>query len=135
MGRWFRSPVRNLRSRGGWSGVVGDSGYGRGAVAGENGLAAGWGRCFVLPVAVFPLQDNYLVLARAFFPVLLAANWASVRTSLRSTALIPALLVVSAIAALPASGIAVVMGWESRATYSLALRQVEQLREYLEWYR
>ena len=104
----------------------------KGPWQGRLALLLGGGACFVLPVAVFPLQDNYLVLARAFFPVLLAANWASVRTSLRSTALIPALLVVSAIAALPASGIAVLMGWESRATYSLALQQVEQLREYLE---
>jgi hypothetical protein len=93
-------------------------------------LLAGFA-CFVLPVAVFPLQGNYLTLTRVLFPVLLAANWAWVRRSLRSEAAIPLLLTVNLVAVLPASGIAVLMGWESRASYTLALGQVETLREYL----
>ncbi len=87
--------------------------------------------CFVFPFMVFPLQGTYLALTGVLFPVLLAADWASVRTSLRNAAIIPALLAVSVIAALPASGIDVLMGWESRASYSLAKQQVEQLQAYL----
>ena len=87
--------------------------------------------CFVFPFMVFPLQGNYLALTGALFPVLLAANWASVRRSLLSAAIIPALLAVSAVSELPASGLVMLMGWESRASYSLAQLQVEQLRGHL----
>jgi hypothetical protein len=103
----------------------------KGPWRGRCALALAGLACFVFPALVFPLQGNYLSLTRLLFPILLAANWASVRSSLRSDRVIALLLIVNGIAILPASGISVLMGWEGRTSYTLATRQVEILREYL----
>jgi hypothetical protein len=93
-------------------------------------LAAGLA-CFVLPMAVFPLQGNYLVLTRAFFPLLLAANWAGVRAALSRQIAIPLLLVLNCAAVMPATGLELLQRAESRQSYLSAEEQVKVLAEYL----
>jgi hypothetical protein len=88
--------------------------------------------CLVFPVVAFPLQGNYLTLTGLLLPVLLAADWASARRSLREPLVIPALLAISALATLPSSGIDVLMGWESRASHALAARQAALLQKHIE---
>jgi hypothetical protein len=88
--------------------------------------------CFVLPASAFPLQNTYLTLTRVLFPILLASNWASIRTSLRSHAIIPALLTINVLAAMPQAAVTLVTAFETRASYALALQQASALRKHLE---
>ena len=94
-------------------------------------LVAGFS-CFVIPIAVFPFQGNYLTLTRSFFPILLASNWANVRSALRSTAIIPVLLVVNCLAVIPSAGIGVLQLAESRTSFAYARQQADSFRQYLQ---
>ena len=87
--------------------------------------------CFMVPLLVFPLQGNYLTLARALFPAVLASNWATIRSGLRSTAVIPVLIIINFIAVIPEAGIRVLTLAESRSSYDYARVQADNLAEYL----
>lgn len=87
--------------------------------------------CFVIPLAVFPLQGNYLSLTRALFPIALAVNWLHVRSSLRSTAWIPLLIILGFVSLLPAVGIRVLTGLESRRSYEGAREQANLFAGYI----
>lgn len=93
-------------------------------------LTAGLG-CFIVPAIVFPLQGNYLTLTRALFPIALALNWATIRSSLRSATVIPLLMILNFFAVAPQAGIRVLMAVESRSSYKYACWQANQFAEYL----
>jgi hypothetical protein len=86
---------------------------------------------FIVPVVVFPMQYNYLVLTSALFPLLLGFNMAGIRTVLRNDFVIPVLLVADILCVLPSFIVRVVQSVESRASYKFALQQADTLRDYL----
>jgi hypothetical protein len=103
----------------------------RGSLAARWSLLLAGFVCFIVPIVVFPLQSNYLVLTCALFPILLGFNSAGVRTALRNELLIPALLVVDILCVLPSFFVKLVQSVESRPSYSFAMRQADTLRDYL----
>ncbi len=88
--------------------------------------------CFLVPIIVFPLQYNYLVLTCALFPILLGFNWAGVRASLRTSDVIPVLLIGNILCVLPMLTVRVIQLGESRLSYKYSLQQADTLREYLD---
>jgi hypothetical protein len=87
---------------------------------------------FVIPLAVFPLQYNYLILTRALFPVLLAFNWAYTAATFRNKYIVPLLMVANVIAVLPSEAVDLLLGQEGHSSYLLATQQVSTLRDYLD---
>jgi len=87
---------------------------------------------FIVPILVFPLQSNYLVLTCALFPILLGVNWAGVRSALRTSHVIPVLLIANILCVLPMLVVRVIQLAESRPSYRYALHQADTLRQYLD---
>jgi hypothetical protein len=86
---------------------------------------------FVAVFVVFPLQANYLILARCLFPVALLANWAGCGSTLRWGRAVETIAIYNLLILMPGLALLTLQRVEGRASYRQAEQQVSLLKSYL----
>ena len=86
---------------------------------------------FVAVFVVFPLQGNYLILARCLFPFVLLANWAGCRSALRWARAVEAIAIYNLVLLLPGLVLVTLQRVEGLDSYRQAEQQASSLKSYL----
>lgn len=86
---------------------------------------------FIAVFVVFPLQFNYLILARCLFPFVLMLDWAGCSAALHSKQVIELLVIFNLLVLLPGVLVMSLQRAESRVSYAKARQQATFLKSYL----
>lgn len=103
----------------------------RGNWAGKLALFGCGFATLVLPVVMFPMQLNYLLLGRAFLPFCLLLNFLGCRDVIRVRQAPAAMVALNLALLLPLVGVAVILRMETKPSYEREIAQVHKLKQYL----
>lgn len=84
----------------------------------------------VLPVIVFPMQRNYLLVSCCLIPVAVAWNWAGTG-EFASRRAVRAMVLINLLVLLPSTVFSTAQALENRSSYHEAVAQAGMLRDYL----